>query len=88
MKPYFDLCFTKVPAEELYNKNEDPAMIHNLATDPAYENILKNLRQKLIDYLIATNDPRAQGSSPWDNYNLDKPDGQVVIAEQYGNLTK
>ncbi|MEA1875560.1 MAG: sulfatase [Bacteroidota bacterium] len=81
MKPYFDLCFTKVLTEELYNKNDDPAMVHNLVTDPAYESILKELRQKLVDYMKATNDPRAQGNSPWDNYNLDKPDGQIIKSD-------
>lgn len=78
MKPFFDLCFGKVPAEELYNKNEDPYMIQDLAGDPGHEDKLAELRQKLDNYLEITNDPRHQGLSPWDNYNLDKPDGKIV----------
>lgn len=78
MKPYFDVCFGKVPVEELYNKNEDPAMIHNLVTEAEYENKLKELRQKLTSYLKQTKDPREQGNSPWDDYNLDKPEGQLA----------
>lgn len=69
---YWDLSFGKVPGEELFNKFEDPDMVHNLAGDPDYKNILEDLRNKLMDYLSETNDPRAKGLSPWDNYKLDK----------------
>ena len=53
-------------------------MTHNLSTEAGYENKLKELRQKLTNYLKETKDPREQGKSPWDDYNFDKPDGQVV----------
>jgi hypothetical protein len=36
------------------------------------------LRQNLDDYLIATEDPRTKGESPWDDYNLDAPPGKLV----------
>lgn len=78
MKPYFDICFGKVPYEELYNKSEDPNMMHNLSAEPEYENILAELRLKLDAYLEKTKDPRSQGLSPWDNYNFDKPVGKVM----------
>lgn len=29
-------------------------------------------------FLKETNDPRIKGESPWDNYNLDRPPGEVV----------
>ena len=74
----FDLSFGKVPEEELYNKKEDPDMIHNLASDTAYQNILQKLRQDLDNYLRETEDPRMQGKSPWDRYNLDDPPGHVI----------
>jgi len=76
--PLFNLCFGKVAEEELYNKNEDPDMIHNLAENSEYESILLELREKLNIYLKQTNDPRSIGESPWDHYNYDKPVGQVV----------
>ena len=78
IKPLFDLCFGKVPAEELFDKTKDPDMIHNLANDPAYHNTLTELRMELDAYLEKTNDPRHAGLSPWDNYNFDKPDGKIV----------
>jgi uncharacterized sulfatase len=78
IKPLFDLCFGKIPDEELYNKHEDPDMLNNLASDPDYQNVVKELRQYLENYLKATNDPRVRGEFPWDDYNLDAPPGQVV----------
>jgi len=77
-KPLFDLCFGKVPTEELYNKNDDPDMINNLADKPKYQTKLSELRKDLKEYLKATKDPRINDESPWDDYNYDKPVGQVV----------
>ncbi len=74
----FELSFGKVPKEELYNKIEDPDMIHNLASDTAYQNVIQKLRRDLENYLRATHDPRMQGKSPWDRYNLDDPPGHVI----------
>ena len=78
VKSLFDLCFGKVPDEELYNKKEDPDMMNNLASNPEYQNVAKKLQQDLENYLKATKDPRIQGESPWDDYNLDAPPGQVI----------
>ena len=78
IKPLFDLGFGKVPGEELYYKREDPDMINNLAANPEYLNKLNELRQNLENYLQATKDPRINGESPWDDYNYDKPVGQVI----------
>jgi uncharacterized sulfatase len=71
-KPLFDLSFGRVPAEELYNKNGDPDMINNLASNPKYLMKLEELRKNLEDYLVSNDDPRMKGQSPWDDYNLDK----------------
>lgn len=78
IKPLFDLGFGKVPGEELYYKREDPDMINNLVANPEYLNKLNELRQNLENYLQATKDPRINGESPWDDYNYDKPVGQVI----------
>ncbi len=34
IKPFFNLCFGKVPSEELYNKIKDPNMINDLINYP------------------------------------------------------
>jgi len=73
VKPFFDLGFGKVPAEELYDKRNDVDMIKNLADDPSYQKRLVELRNKLEAYLTKNDDPRMKGLSPWDDYNLDKP---------------
>lgn len=66
--PYFELAFEKRPAEELYDLNEDPAQIENVAGDPSYGSVKKELRRQLNDYLRETEDPRVQGHNPWDRY--------------------
>ena len=71
-KLYWDLAFGKVPGEQLFNKNDDMDMIINLAYDPEYKAIKEELKGKLEKYLLETDDPRASGESPWDDYNLDK----------------
>lgn len=49
------------PAEELYDVNEDPDQIVNLAGDPAYDSIRKTLSTRLFEALEAAGDPRLQG---------------------------
>ena len=70
---YFNLNFGRVPGEELYNKNSDSDMIHNLAFKKEYTEVVKELRKKLEDYLVETNDPRVNGATFWDDYHLDGP---------------
>ena len=72
------------PVEQLYDSENDPEMVHNLAEDPAYTDVLKRMRQRLQDWMIETRDlalveerelyVRARGRSLWavgqeiDNY--------------------
>ncbi len=49
------------PAEELYDLEEDPDEIHNLANDPAHKETLINMRNMLEKWMIETND---QGRQP------------------------
>ncbi len=49
------------PAEELYDLENDPYEIHNLAGDPHYDETLVALRKRLNDWIIRTND---QGRMP------------------------
>ncbi|MBX2852142.1 MAG: sulfatase [Phycisphaeraceae bacterium] len=55
----FKLCFDKRPAEELYDVVKDPEQLHNVAKDPAYADAIKQMRKRLQERLIETNDPRA-----------------------------
>ncbi|WP_437188054.1 sulfatase family protein [Planctomicrobium sp. SH668] len=43
-------------AEELYDLRSDPDELKNLAGDPAFQDVLAQLRQKLEDWEVATND--------------------------------
>jgi len=62
--------------EQLYDSESDPEMIHNLANDPAYADVLKQMRQRLQDWMIETHDlgliderllyERAKGRSLWE----------------------
>ncbi len=66
---YYDLAFAKRPAEELYDLNEDPDQIHNVAADPGYIAIRSQLRDELQRHLAETGDPRATGEEAlWDYY--------------------
>ncbi|GAA3584912.1 sulfatase [Snuella lapsa] len=56
----YQLCFGKRPEEELYDLKNDPDQLINIAEDPAYIHVLKNLRNKLQNKLTSLNDPRAK----------------------------
>jgi len=63
------------PVEELYDSENDPHMVKNLAEDPAYADVLKQMRQRLHDWMVETRDlglveerelyERARGRSLW-----------------------
>jgi len=55
---YYDLCFAKRGAVELYNCENDPDQINNLAHNPEYAETIRKLRMQLTEYLEATEDPR------------------------------
>jgi N-sulfoglucosamine sulfohydrolase len=78
--PFFELCFGKRPAEELYDVRQDPYEINDLlvrrdgssSASPAdYEAVRKQLAERLDKYLRKTGDPRAAGQpAPWDGYPM------------------
>lgn len=61
--------------EQLYDSETDPEMVRNLADDPAYDDVLKQMRQRLRDWMLETRDlalieerqlyQRAAGRSLW-----------------------
>jgi uncharacterized sulfatase len=63
MKPLFDLCFGKRPAEELYDLAKDPDELKNVAADPAYAEVKQRLAARLDAYLRQTADPRIVGGA-------------------------
>lgn len=44
------------PFEELYDTDADPDNVHNLATDPNYQQVLERMREALVDWMIASKD--------------------------------
>jgi arylsulfatase A-like enzyme len=69
MQKYFQLCFGKRPAEELYDLSKDPHEINNVAGRPAYAAAQKQLRAQLDQWMKDTADPRAvKDDDHWDSY--------------------
>ena len=69
MKKFFELCFGKRPAEELYDVRKDPHQLVNLAGQPAYGETKKQLRRRLDQWMKDTADPRATNDDDhWDAY--------------------
>ena len=66
--PYFLLAFGRRPAEELYDMENDPEQLHNLASDPALAETKRALAERMANHLRATHDPRQRGEAPWDSY--------------------
>ena len=60
---YWDLAFGKRPYEELYDIQNDPDEMINLAGRPDYEDVLNELSELMDSVLIATEDPRMNRDS-------------------------
>ncbi len=67
-KRAWELCFGKRPQLELYDVKTDPEQLTNLASIPAYQDVLSRLRQKLHRELMAANDPRIKDSEAATKY--------------------
>ncbi len=68
---YFTATFGKLPEEQLFDKEKDPYMLNNLAGNPEYSEVKKELSESLETYREANADPRMKGLSPWGQYALD-----------------
>lgn len=71
--PYFNrylyLAVDKRPAEELYNIENDPGCIINLALNAEYDNITERLRNRLSEMLEKSGDPVVTGNPDvWESY--------------------
>ncbi|MDW8129406.1 MAG: sulfatase [Bryobacterales bacterium] len=66
---YFELCFAKRPAEELYDLRKDPHQIVNVAGRSEYADAQRRLRARLEEWMRQTADPRAsEDDDRWDRY--------------------
>lgn len=66
---YYDLCFAKRPAEELYDLARDPHQMTNVAERSEYAGSKATLRAELEQWMKLTADPRATSDDDrWDRY--------------------
>ncbi|MCA9425637.1 MAG: sulfatase [Candidatus Omnitrophica bacterium] len=61
IKKYFDWAVARRPEFELFDIRKDPECLENLADDPIFESIRKDLHGKLEFLLISQKDPRVTG---------------------------
>ena len=57
-KPYFEHAYGRRPREELFDLKKDPHQMRNVAGDPAYSEVLTDLREQLLSELKRNGDPR------------------------------
>ncbi len=68
IRRYYLMAYGRRPGEELYDMENDPDQLHNIAADPAMSEIKQHLIWKLNAYLQQTGDPRQRGVTVWDSY--------------------
>jgi N-sulfoglucosamine sulfohydrolase len=69
IKAFFDLSFARRPAEELYNLEDDPFQLRNLAAHDSLQTTKSRLAVLLMSELKKTGDPRAgEGPLLFDSY--------------------
>lgn len=59
---YYELCFGKRPADELYRLTDDPECVRNLANDLAFTYIKEDMQTRMMTILRTEQDPRALGN--------------------------
>lgn len=57
-KPFYEKAYGKRPGQELYDLKNDPHQMNNVASNPDYESIRKQLYDRLMLELVSTGDPR------------------------------
>ena len=69
MKRFYELGFSRRPAEELYDLSNDSYQINNVAADPDYAAAKTEMRAMLDQWMQETDDPRAHGETDqWDRW--------------------
>lgn len=64
-KTLFEHAYGKRPREELFDLKKDPHQMHNVATDPAYAEVVKDLRKRLLAELTKSGDPRMKNDGEY-----------------------
>ncbi len=64
-KKYFNHAYGKRPREELFDLKKDPDQMHNVAGDPAYKDVVKELRERLLAELKRSGDPRMKNNGAY-----------------------
>ncbi len=73
----WELCFGKRPPVELYNVQEDPDCLHNLADKPEHRELVRKLRSEMETKLRRQGDPRMFGRGEvFDRYPHANPRGR------------
>lgn len=62
---HFEWVYGKRPREELYDLKADPHETRNLAADPAYAGVRRELEERLVAELRRTGDPRLIGGGAY-----------------------
>jgi N-sulfoglucosamine sulfohydrolase len=84
---YFQRCFGRHPAEELYDIAADPDCLDNLAYNGSFGDILEEMRKTLNDELLRTNDPRIAGNGDiFESYESVYPDSSSYKAYEEGRF--
>ncbi len=82
-KKFWDLCFGKRVAEELYDLNSDPDCMNNLAKNSDQDALKSQLSEQLTQALKDQGDPRMQGKGDvFDKYRYANPE-QRNFYERY-----
>lgn len=72
----YDKCFGIKQAEELYDLENDPECLNNLANNPEYKSLLKKMKDELFAELKSQGDPRMHGKGHiFDEYEHSKKPG-------------
>lgn len=61
IRQFFDWAHAKRPEYEFFNVKEDPFCLNNLAGNPDFSEIEKEMKNALLDELIKSEDPRITG---------------------------
>jgi len=69
IRPFFEMAFAKRPAEELYDLQNDPHQLKNVAAQAGFSDIRSRLSRRLLTALKASRDPRVtSGGENFDRY--------------------
>jgi hypothetical protein len=87
--PLFLAAVDKRPAEELYDIIKDPACMNNLAGKQEFENVRKQLSERLASRLKETGDTRLTGPDPeiWESYPRLRGDIRKFVNAQKAGIS-